>query len=224
MTEDKAPPVPLSDAETRDIEQAATAWREKKAGADWQGWVLIGRGLEVGRRQIMREVYTNQPAGRAYNEAFGHWLRRNKLDDMDKVTRSHLFECMAHLIEIEAWRATLAQNKRLALNHPSSVLRAWRATKRDPAELVRKATTASAMHTALAALEADRDKWKRKAEELEKQAQDGSLFSSRDTAGQIVDAIASELRTCSPGKFAEVADKLRAAAVQHAKARREKRS
>ena len=147
MTEDKAPPVPLSDAETRDIEQAATAWREKKAGADWQGWVLIGRGLEVGRRQIMREVFTNQPAGRAYNEAFGQWLRRNKLDDMDKVTRSHLFECMAHLIEIEAWRATLAQNKRLALNHPSSVLRAWRATKRDPAELGRRANCSCCFDT-----------------------------------------------------------------------------
>jgi hypothetical protein len=222
MTEDRTPPEPLSEAESRDIERAKVAWADKKAGADWNGWLTIGHGLEVGRRQCMRDCHTNQPAGRAYNEAFGRWLRVNKLDDMDKKTRGDLFAIMGDLIEIEAWRKTLAENKRLQLNHPTAVLRVFRARVKDQAELARKATTAKSMHAALAALEEDRDKWKRRAETLEKQSQDGSLFTSRDSTSLIVDAIASELRTVTPTKFRDIVDKLNAACLQHAKTRKGK--
>ena len=59
--------------------------------------------------------------------AIGEWLARYKLDDMDKGDRSRLFAVMDNLPMIEEWRQTLTLSERLKLNHPSAVLRKWKA-------------------------------------------------------------------------------------------------
>src|SRR5215471_3005212 len=59
--------------------------------------------------------------------AFGEWLQRYKLDDMDKGDRSRLFQVMDNLGQIEEWRKTLTLTERLKLNHPNAVLRKWKA-------------------------------------------------------------------------------------------------
>jgi hypothetical protein len=76
----------------------------------------------------MRLAYTNEPRGRAYNEAFSKWLAENGFADVDKGTRSRLAEIMVNRPAIEAWRATLASNGRQRINHPSSVWRKWQAS------------------------------------------------------------------------------------------------
>ena len=58
---------------------------------------------------------------------FGEWLTKYKLDDMDKGDRSRLFSVMDNLAMIEEWRQKLTLSERLKLNHPTSVLRKWKA-------------------------------------------------------------------------------------------------
>jgi hypothetical protein len=76
----------------------------------------------------MRITHTNRPTGRGYNEAFSLWLKRTGFDDMDKVLRAALLECVNNLIAIEQWRKTLAASQRLEWNNPRTVLKRWRAS------------------------------------------------------------------------------------------------
>jgi hypothetical protein len=75
----------------------------------------------------MHEAHVNEPVGHNYNAAFGTWLRRYGFETIDKGDRARLFEVMDKLVEIAAWRATLTESQRLLLNHPTAVLRRWRA-------------------------------------------------------------------------------------------------
>jgi hypothetical protein len=82
----------------------------------------------------MHQASTNRPMGAAYNMAFGEWLQRYKLHDMDKGDRARLFDVMENVPAIEDWRhRTLTLTDRLKLNHPNAVLRKWQAAKRRPA-------------------------------------------------------------------------------------------
>src|SRR5262249_10965871 len=60
------------------------------------------------------------------NMAFGDWLVRHELDDMDKGDRSRLFAVMKNLPEIEGWRQRLPLGERLKLNHPNTIWRRWK--------------------------------------------------------------------------------------------------
>jgi len=102
--------------------QAAMA--RLKKDKTWGDWLLVGEALEMGRTVAMNAAGTNRPEGRAYTEIFSQWLKHYKLD-LDPSARSKIFTVMAHRVEIEAWRATLGQTKRLELNHPVTVLRHW---------------------------------------------------------------------------------------------------
>jgi hypothetical protein len=105
--------------------QGTEAWRRLKKEKSWRDWIAVGEALTAGRDWAMNQALTNQPIGKAYNMAFGEWLQRYKLDDMDKGDRSRLFTVMDNLGMIEEWRRTLTQTQRLALNHPNAVLRKW---------------------------------------------------------------------------------------------------
>jgi hypothetical protein len=107
--------------------QGTEAWRRLKREKNWNDWLKVGEALLVGRDWAMNQATTNQPQGKAYNMAFGEWLQRYKLDDMDKGDRSRLFQVMENLPMIEDWRRTLTLNQKLSLNHPNAVLRRWKA-------------------------------------------------------------------------------------------------
>ena len=103
------------------------AWKRLKKCKDYNDWVKVGEAILVGREWAMNQSQTNKPEGKAYNMAFGEWLQRYKLDDMDKGDRSRLFQVMDALPQIEEWRRTLTLTERLKLNHPNAVLRKFKA-------------------------------------------------------------------------------------------------
>ena len=107
------------------VEDGRTAWGRIKEGATWNDWVAVGRALVIGRDTAMKAACTDRPIGAVYSRAFSEWLRENKLDGIDKTTRSQLMTCLDNLEEIEAWRATLTTNQRMEINHPSTVVRRW---------------------------------------------------------------------------------------------------
>jgi hypothetical protein len=101
--------------------------RRLKKEKNWHDWLSVGEAVRIGREWAMNQVGTNKPEGKAYNTTFGEWLKKYKLDDMDKGDRSRLFSVMDNLPAIEEWRAALTQTERLKLNHPNAILRKWKA-------------------------------------------------------------------------------------------------
>jgi hypothetical protein len=118
----------------------AWQWMKKTQARTMQEWLKIGQGFMTGRAWAMRRAGTNQPAGRGYNEAFGEWLVAYKLDDIDQADRSNLFKLMETPAAM-AWRNGLSESKRNALNHPTTILRAY---KRATTRVVDEAATADA--------------------------------------------------------------------------------
>jgi hypothetical protein len=108
------------------------AWqRVKKAQTRmWGDWMVIGDGLLEGRRWAMQMAGTNQPEGKGYVTAFGEWLKRYRVDDMDKSDRAKLLQLMEERPAVEEWRATLPDYERRSLNNPIIVWRKWTAATR----------------------------------------------------------------------------------------------
>jgi hypothetical protein len=108
------------------------AWgRVKKAQARmWGEWMTIGEGLLAGRQWAMRMAGTNKPEGKGFVMNFSEWLRRFKVDDMDKSDRAKLLQLMEERPAVEEWRATLTDRDRMGLNNPTVVWRKWTAATR----------------------------------------------------------------------------------------------
>jgi len=117
----------MHDERDRVSRQGTEAWRRLKREKSWVDWLKVGEALQVGRDWAMNQAQTNKPEGKGYNLAFGEWLAKYKLDDMDKSDRCRLFDVMDNLANITQWRTTLTLTQRLALNHPSTV---WRKFKK----------------------------------------------------------------------------------------------
>jgi hypothetical protein len=113
-----------STAEVVRLGQEAMA-RQRRGFDDW---LAIGEALQFGRAQVMREAHTNEPRGSKYEKAMAEWLVANGFKEIDKGARSRLLECLEHRAEIEEWRRRLTAADRLRYNHPSAVLRKWKAS------------------------------------------------------------------------------------------------
>jgi hypothetical protein len=94
----------------------------------WEDFMIIAEALDVGRTEIMRDLHTNQPTGKAYERAMGEWLVANGFKEFDKGFRCRLLECLRHREQIERWRALLTDGERFRFNHPDTVLRRWKAS------------------------------------------------------------------------------------------------
>ena len=125
-----------------------TAWqRVKKAQTRmWGDWMTIGEGLLEGRRWAMQMAGTNQPEGKGYVTAFGEWLKRYKVDDMDKSDRAKLLQLMEERPAVEEWRATLPDYERRSLNNPIIVWRKWTAATRVKKPKPRTAAVSASEH------------------------------------------------------------------------------
>src|SRR5262245_24358162 len=123
----------MEDSTERISHAGMLAWgRIKKAKARmWGEWMTVGEALLVGRGWAMRKAGTgNRPEGRGYVTAYAEWLKRFKLDDMDKSDRAKLLQLMEERAAVEEWRATLTQNERDNLNNPTVAWRKWNAATR----------------------------------------------------------------------------------------------
>jgi hypothetical protein len=110
---------------------ADAAW--DRVTQTWNDWLTIGEWFGAARTNAMREARANEPKGRGYNEAFSRRLQQRKFHNMDQGDRKRLFECMENRVAIEAWRQTLTLGERQRYNHPSTVLRKWKASTTVPA-------------------------------------------------------------------------------------------
>jgi hypothetical protein len=108
------------------------AWsRVKKAQSRmWGEWMTIGEGLLEGRRWAMHQASTNKPEGKAFVMAYSEWLKRYRVDDMDKSDRAKLLQLMEERPGVEEWRAALPNHERRNLNNPVVVWRKWTAATR----------------------------------------------------------------------------------------------
>jgi hypothetical protein len=181
-----------AESEERTERNAAEAAERIKRGQHWLDWMAVAEGLEVGRNKAMRRAGANRPVGSAYNKAFGGWLNEHKwARDLDKPTRSHLFWCLDHRIEIEAWRATLAQNERARLNHPTATKRRYEATHREAAgapEPGVKETRSHKLEREIERLTGESDMWRKRAQA------EGSLFDlKKDSVENIARVIAGNV-------------------------------
>src|SRR5262245_44762527 len=78
----------------------------------------------------MQMAGANRPEGRGYVIAFAEWLKRYKVDDMDKSDRAKLLQLMEERPAVEEWRMTLTDYERRNLNNPTAVWRKWTAATR----------------------------------------------------------------------------------------------
>jgi hypothetical protein len=124
---------------------AMVAWnRIKRAqGRMWGDWMILGEGLLAGRQWAMRQAGCNKPEGKGYVVAFSEWLKRYKLDDMDKSDRAKLLKLMEERIAVEEWRTTLPEHERRNLNNPTGVWRKWQANTRQKSNKPRKNISAA---------------------------------------------------------------------------------
>jgi hypothetical protein len=124
------------------------AWqRVKKAPTRmWGDWMIIGDGLLEGRRWAMQMAGTNAPEGKGYVTAFGEWLKRYRVDDMDKSDRAKLLQLMEERPAVEEWRSTLTDYERRSLNHPVIVWRKWTAATRVKKPKPRTAAVSASEH------------------------------------------------------------------------------
>jgi hypothetical protein len=113
--------------DTQIIENATKAINRLKKGAHYRDWLLIGAGFAVGVRQCLHEAKTNDRSNKDYQNAFNKWLGVNVwTKDIDKKTRNDAIWCHEHEAEVEVYLATLGDDRRrVSLNHPTSIHRAW---------------------------------------------------------------------------------------------------
>jgi hypothetical protein len=190
------------------IRHGQEAWCRLRAGSTWTGWVAVGSAHVIGRATAMRDGHINKPKGRSYNAAFSAWQKKFGFEGLDKGDRSRLFDVMDHLKEIDGWLQKLPEPKRLRLNHPSSVLRKWKA-----ATAARKPDSGASLspmqklQDELVAVIEERDRYKREID-----LGGGDLWSPQDTPKNIARIMVSKLSKSKAEKVArEILAALKAA-------------
>jgi hypothetical protein len=159
----------------------------------WEDFMIIAEALDFGRTEVMRDLHTNQPTGRRYENAMGGWLVANGFKDIDKGARCRLLECLRHREQIERWRVLLTDSERFKLNHPDAVLRKWKAATAilDPNARPKASPYAQLKDEQVRVIE-ENHRLQKKIETA-----DGDLWRPTDTAADIAKVMVAAL---SPAK------------------------
>ena len=102
----------------------------------WERWKMVRAGLVVLRNLAMRETGSNNTMSKRYRNRFHELLeqRAYRSEKMSDTTRKALLKCAELSPELDEWHDHLAEVRRLRLNHPERVLRAFRKSQeREPA-------------------------------------------------------------------------------------------
>jgi hypothetical protein len=208
-----------ADYEKKLERDAEAALDRIQRGQTWLDWRKVAELFTHGRKLAMLNGHANKPEGKGYNLCFSAWLDAHpKLRSVDKATRNHAMQCMDNIDAIEAWRATLAENQRQTINHPTTVLRRFKAADRETAggeAAPKKQSEREALREANANLEGENAKLKRTIEQSGE-----NLFSLSDTARNMAIVLAGNLST---GKLGELAKELNAALAKRRKLEAEKK-
>lgn len=203
------------------VQRGRDAWSRLGQGQSWQDWLAVGEALRVGRHLAMLEAHTNEPTGPRYQTVFGEWLETEGFSEIDKGDRKRLFDCLKHREEIESWRATLPLNKRLELNHPSTVWRNWqKSTVTGNATVTPRTSPVAKFKQEVARLEDENHRLRRAGDDL---------FVAQDTATDIARLLADRLVRITPTKARQILELLpklyaeRSAETPHDKARPRKK-
>jgi type II secretory pathway component HofQ len=120
----------------------------------------------AGRTEAMHTAHVNAPAGRRYNQEYGHWLKVTGWDRrLEPTTRKRLLTCLENYEKIEKWRATLTANQLLELNHPAVVLRRWqkKTQVKKPDNAEPKLSAVAKLKQSIVALEEENTRIKRES-------------------------------------------------------------
>ena len=190
------------------ISDAQAAWARLNNSHTWADWMLVATALAAGRAEAMHMAGTNKPTGSKFKRETNRWLKEKNLDAIDKTTRSRAIECFEHLADIEKWRATLSLSERLALNHPTTILRHWkRKTIVPDPNAAKKVSTREKLNATIAELE-------RMRKEIERGG--GDLWTHNDTAKDIALVISSQF---SRSKVSDIARELAKLARENGEAK-----
>lgn len=124
----------FDDATQEAVRRGQRAWESLRNGESWENWITVGRAIEAGRNAIMRILHTNVPKGKAYNTHFTPFLTETGFDKIDAAVRTRLQKCLDNLPDIEQWRSGIGLGRRLELNHPTAVWRAYEKANKVPEE------------------------------------------------------------------------------------------
>jgi hypothetical protein len=182
--------VQLDDAARLVVERGRRAWRELKSDETFEKWVAIGRAIDIGRKETMRALHTNRPAGAQWSRVFGAWLEEQGFAEIDKGARSRLQDCLDNLPAIEAWRQTLGLTQRLQLNHPNAVWRRFQATRQHPSPDDKAGSSARpGLREENMRLQSDLDDAHKEIERLRRGLDEGNDWDWQDTPEEIAKAM-----------------------------------
>jgi hypothetical protein len=94
----------------------------------WARWKMVRAGLVVLRDLAMRETGSNNIMSKRYRNRFHELLEHRAYcsEKMNDTTRKALLKCAELSPELDEWHDNLDEDRRLRLNHPERVLRAFR--------------------------------------------------------------------------------------------------
>ena len=180
------------------IWDAQEAWRRLSSGHTRQDWLLVGKACQLLRAEAMHTAHVNKPEGRRYNQEYSGLLKAYGFAGIDKAVRSKLFFILDNITEIEKWLATIPANKRVELNHPQSIWRAYQRTIVKKPDDGKKPSHVEQLRASL--IESQEENAR-----LKHEIKCGDLFTRQDTARSIAAVI---FRTVSPSKARAVASEL----------------
>jgi hypothetical protein len=188
--------VKFDDSSQRVVDVGRAAWRDLRKDETWEKWLSIGRAIEVGRREIMRLLHTNRPAGAQWSRTFGSWLDETGFAEIDKGARSRLQSCLDNLPAIEQWRQNIGQSQRLQLNHPTVVWRRFQAAQSMPADKTKGSSSRPGLREEVVRLQSELDATQRELERLRRSYDEaGNDWDWQDKPDDIAKAMLARFPT-----------------------------
>jgi hypothetical protein len=111
----------MSAPQRHTVAAGVEAWR----GFDWRrqtwpDWLKIMDALAVGEKLCTEQA--GKAEGGKFSRLYSAWLKTNGLDDISSPIRSWLRTLRKNSIEVEQFRSSLDDDRRMRLNHPRRVL------------------------------------------------------------------------------------------------------
>ena len=105
----------------------------KKPQLTWSGWKHLAVALAIGSERAQRKAKTTNLKDYQYRMLMGQFLRKTGFIFINKYDRSIAVRMLDKWDEIDAWRNTLTESRRKALNNPKDI---WEAYQEDQKALV----------------------------------------------------------------------------------------